>query len=248
MNTDRLSLANQRAVVTSSGADFVMNLSAFGTDLEVLPPVEVLTRVIDHNAAALGADPTQDLVEVRIVIAQTSIVGRPLKIDTKKNVVIATDSGLAYVNVTELSVVEVLDPDLMLSKLAGSVPSATPVVPAASPPRQKLRDQLSTLNSKFEKRFRLTIEADVLDDAALTDAGKNQFTTFLGVVEDAFDTIGATDVGEITISSLDRVALVLGNELAVKRSGSVMVIAAPFNTEFAPTLRAQLDTMLELNL
>lgn len=225
-----------------------MDLSAVGDRLEALPAAEVLKRILDHNAEQLGSDGVAGMVETRLVTVGVSATGYPIKIDSKNNVVISTESGLGYLNVGELLLVEVLNPTTISNKLTTDPPAATKIVPPSSPPRQELRTELTKLNAKLEKRYRLTIEADVLDNAALGDFGKKQFARFLTVVEEAFDAIGSSDVGEITLSSLDRVAIVLGEQLAVKRSGSVMVLAAPFNGEFPSTLRAQLDTMLEANL
>ena len=226
-----------------------MDASVVGPNLDILTASEALNRVCAHNGERLASGRSDGLVRSRLTFAGSEVVGSPVKLDAKGSLVVLTDGGVAYLDTSGLQCVEVLGVEPMIDALSvPPPPSQNNVVPAQSPPRSELRDTVAQLNEKLESRFGFTIDADVLDDARLTDLGKNQFVPFLETLEAAFDDIGSDDVGEITLSSLDRAALALGDELIVKRSGSVMVIAAPLNTTLEPTLRSRLDTMLEANL
>ncbi len=240
-----------------------MDVKKLGPVLDVMSADALFVKVVRHNTALLSSDPGS-MISVRLVLANgVELVGRPIGIDMSKNAIIASDSGLSYFDVATLSVLEVLDPDAAMSLITNEPPpplpspppappstsGPVPVVPSGSPLRSELREALATLNEKMERRFRLTIDAEVLDDPSFGDDGKNQFVDFLDMLEHALTEIGSDDVGEITIGSLDKIVIAQASgALAVKRSGELMLIAVPFKEPFEKTLSARLQTELQLHL
>ncbi len=230
-----------------------MDLATFGPALEVMSPDALLAKVIRHNTFVMATDTTA-VIRTRMVLANgVEVVGQPIGVDPSKNAVVASESGLVYVNVATLSVLELLDLDIAAPLITSEPPpppaGSTPLVPAGSPQRRELRGELSKLNAKLAQRFRLTVEAEVLDDKSFGDVGKNQFVEFLEMLDNALHEIGSDDVGEITIGSLDTIMIAQApGDLAVKRSGDLMVIAVPFAEAFDATLAARLHTELQLQL
>ncbi len=218
-------------------------------DLHMMSADALLAKVVRHNAEVKSAGP-QDMVETRLVLASgVELTGKPLEMDDAKNTIVATREGVAYTNVSTLAVLEILNPEAARSLLAEPVAPIVETVPATSPPRSELRDEVAALNARLKRRYTLTVVAEVLDDASFGDDGKNQFVAFLEMLEHAFDEIGSEDVGEITIRSLGQVVIAKAQGgLAVKRSGDILLIAVPFDEPFAATMPARLNTELELNL
>ena len=101
----------------------------------------------------------------------------------------------------------------------------------------------------MSSKFGISVIAEVIDDPKFGDVGKNQFSEFLDLLRHALVTIGEEPVGEITIQSLEQISIIAAaGNLAVERSGPVMVIAVPFDEPFESTLSARLQTELQLNL
>lgn len=225
-----------------------MDLKALGPTLDMMSADALLAKVVRHNAEMMSSAP-DDMVETRLVLASgVELIGKPIDIDNAKNTIVATDAGLGYTNVSTLAVLEVLNP-LAAQSLIAEPALVVPTVPAKSPSRSELRDVLAELNARLQQRYTLTVEAEVLDDSTFGDAGKNQFVAFLEMLEKAIDEIGSEDVGEITIASLGQIVIAKApGELAVKRSGEILLIAVPFDEPFPKTLSARLDTELQLNL
>ncbi len=228
-----------------------MDLSSFGT-IEPIPTLKLLTKIVDHNRSRLYGSDASGLIECRLVLSSTvEVVGRPIALSRARDAIVATDQSLSYVNLTELAVLELLDLDDAMPLLSDAPRrSTTPQVPASSPPRGDLRGLVEQLNSRMQRRFGLSIEASVIDDAGLGDVGKNQFADFLVMLEESLTTIGDDPIGEIEIGSLEQVGIVqaASGQLAVERSGSVMVIAVPFEEAFKPTMSARLQTELQSKL
>lgn len=227
----------------------------FEPSLKALGVAEVLNEIVEHNSEQVAAGVSTGMVDARITVCSQTLVGFPLKIDPRNNVVITTKGGLAYVSAEDIVMVEVIDTSLIIDRLADSEPGvgtsqppSSAVVPPASPPRSELREAVRQLNASLNSKFAMSLEADVLSNPSLTDLGKNQFVPFLDMIEESFDSFAADDVGEITLRSVDRVGVVLGDTLDLKRSGGAMVIVAPLNTDLPPSLRTKFDTMLAANL
>ena len=246
-----------------------MDVKKLGSTLDVMSPEALLAKIVRHNKSLVSTDPASMIVTRLVLASGIEVDGCLIDIDKSKNAVVARDSSLAYVNVATLGLLEVLDPEAaaplitneppppptapgtapVVPGTAPVVPGTAPVVPPGSPLRSELRTELAKLNTKMERRFRLTIEAEVLDDPSFGDAGKNQFVDFLTMLDHALTEIGSDDVGEITIGSLDQIMIAQApGELAVKRSGDLMLIAVPFSKPFEATLSARLHTELQLNL
>ena len=211
----------------------------------------LFAKVVRHNASTIANDAAL-LIETRMVLSSgVELIGRPIDIDQSKNAVVASSTGLSYVDVSTLSVLEILDPDAAAPLITNEPPppAPTPVVPTGSPARSELRAELDKLNIKTERLFNLTVKAEVLDEATFGDVGKNQFVEFLEMLDHALTEIASEDVGEITISSLDQILLAQApGQLAVKRSGELLLIAVPFGEPFESTLSARLHTELQTNL
>ena len=230
-----------------------MDIQKLGPKLDVMSAEALFAKVVRHNARVVETDP-RSMIDTRLVLTSgVELTGRPLDVDQSKNAIVASATGLSYVNVSTLSVLEVLDPNAAASLITNEPPpppsSTTPIVPTNSPARSELRAELEKLNIKMERRFRLTVNAEVLDDATLGDVGKNQFVEFLEMLDSALTEIGSNDVGEITVGSLDQILLAQApDQLAVKRSGELLLIAVPFTEPFESTLSARLHTELQTNL
>ena len=230
-----------------------VDIQKLGPKLDVMSAEALFAKVVRHNARVVETDP-RSMIDTRLVLTSgVELTGRPLDVDQSKNAIVASATGLSYVNVSTLSVLEVLDPNAAASLITNEPPpppsSTTPIVPTNSPARSELRAELDKLNIKMERRFRLTVNAEVLDDATLGDVGKNQFVEFLEMLDSALTEIGSNDVGEITVGSLDQILLAQApDQLAVKRSGELLLIAVPFTEPFESTLSARLHTELQTNL
>lgn len=217
---------------------------------------EILCRELARYNAALGSTDAEGMLEVEITfVGGAAITGYPLRLDGSKNVIVSTGSGLAYFAMGQVQSIEVLDAGAAMSLLANESaetpppPPSTPVVPATSPPRSDLRDELAKLNAVVSPKFGVEVLADVIDDPTFGDVGKNQFGEFLDVLRHALITIGDEPVGEITIQSLQQISIIAASgQLAVERSGPVMVIAVPFDEPFESTMSARLQTELQLNM
>lgn len=231
-----------------------MDLLTLGPTLDVMSPHALFAKVVHHNASLVGSAPDK-MISIRLVLASgVEVVGRPVGVDSAENAIVASDSGLSYLSVSTLSVLEILDPDAAASLVTNTPPppprsEAGSVIAASSPARSELRVKLEELNERVQRRFRLEVKAEVLDDAAFGDVGKNQFIDFLEMLDAALTEIASEDVGEITIGSLELIMIALApGELAVKRSGELLLVAVPFSKPFDKTLSARLQTELELNL
>ena len=226
-----------------------MDRAKLGPTLDLMSADALLAKVVRHNAEVMASAP-DDMIETRVVLASgVELVGKPIDIDNAKNAIVATESGLGYTNVSTLAVLEVLNPLAAQSLIAEPASPVVETVPAKSPPRSELRNAVAALNARLQRRFNMTVEAEVIDDPTFGDAGKNQFVAFLEMLEKSIDEIGSEDVGEITIASLDQIVIAKApGDLAVKRSGEILLIAVPFGAPFPPTLAARLDTELQLNL
>lgn len=228
-----------------------MDIQLLGPKLDVMSADALFAKIVRHNAGIVGSDPAS-MIAVRLVLTNgAELTGRPVELDQSKNAIIASKAELSYVNVSTMSVLEILDPDAAAALITNEPPPppTTPIVPSSSPARSELRDELAKLNTKMQNRFHLTINAEVLDDATLGDLGKNQFVDFLEMLDQALTDIGSTDVGEITVSSLDQILLAQApGQLAVKRSGELLLIAVPFSEPFEETLSARLQTELQTTL
>ena len=219
-------------------------------NLEAISIAKLFQKVVRHNKGVVETDPGA-MIETRLVLANgVELEGSPLRVDASKNAVVSTGSGLGYLNVGTISVLEILDAQAAAALLTNEPPPpSAPIVPASSPPRKDLRDELAKVNTKMAAKFRLEIKADVIDDPDFGDVGKNQFVEFLEMTEHALTSIGEDPVGEIEIGSLEQISIIqAAGQLAVERSGPVMVIAAPFGEPFEKTLSAQLQTELQRNL
>ena len=224
---------------------------------------ENLFRELASNNSARGSTDAEGTVEVKItLVGGAEISGYPVRVDSSNNAIMSTASRMAYFAVGEIQVIEVPERTAairLLPKEPDSPPSApvvtpvppapVPVVPLSSPPRSDLRDELAKLNAVVSSKFGITVLAKVIDDPEFDDTGKNQFAEFLDMLRHALVTVGEDPVGEITIQSLEQISIIqTAGQLAVERSGLVMVIAVPFAEPFAPTLSARLQTELELNM
>ncbi len=231
------------------------------SSLKSFSPEALFREVVRHNAE-VGSTTAEGLVEVTVTLTSgVELSGRPVHVDGSKNATVSTGSGLAYFALGQLHVIEILD-----AAAAGSIvmresasneapskapppPPGAPVVPATSPPRSDLREEVTELNTVLSRKFSIEVLASVLDDPSFGDTGKNQFAEFLDILRHALFAIGEDPVGEITIQSLQQISIIqAAGQLAVDRSGPVMVVAVPFDEPFDSTLSARLQTELQLNM
>jgi len=207
-------------------------------------PFDILKEIIKFNNQKENIN---NLVSVRNILKTNSISGYPLKIDSEKNILIATqDNNLLYFNASTLIGIEVINPKEILSILTQG--RYFEIAKNELLSDLELKRNFAKTQDFAKTNFGFIVKSNLLD-TNLSVNTKFQFNQVLIILTSYFKKIIKDSLGKKALMNLTELHINSTNKTKnIKKHNTELIININFEVKFSTNFETELIELIEKSI
>lgn len=222
-----------------------MDLTQVVPLLKIDKPLEILKNIIFYNYR-IGNN--KSMITVRATLAKTVVIeGAPVKIDKNNDVIFLIQAkSIAYVNVSELIMVDILNPEQVLDILTNGEFFEVPIDKV--PGNLELKRTFNETQEQFKQTYGFMLNT-FENVSQSSDRAKYQYHQFLIVLSKLLNEIAKDDLGRQALQKIDDFCIEPADKgFSLTKESQSLKLHIDFNTKFSADFEQQLRSMIEKNI